>query len=122
MTTEDNLAGLGKRGEEPRVIEDDRETILGLAFIGTTLSVIGIAFAVIGPFRLDGISLELLGMMLGVLGYCSGLQRKSVSGQVLGILTVAVCLSSVFISGMTTPPPQDIPLPGISSAAAPSSQ
>jgi hypothetical protein len=122
MTTEDHLATVDKTGNEVIVNEDDRETILGLSFIGTTLSVIGIACAVVGPFLMNGISLELLGMILGALGYCSGLQRKDVSGQVLGIFTIAVCLGALFISGITIPPPQDIPLPDIGSVTAPSSR
>jgi hypothetical protein len=122
MTTEDHLATVDKTGNEVIVNEDDRETILGLSFVGTTLSVIGIACAVVGPFLMNGISLELLGMILGALGYCSGLQRKDVSGQILGIFTIAVCLGALFISGITILPPQDIPLPDIGSVTAPSSQ
>jgi hypothetical protein len=122
MKTEDHLATVDKTGNEVIVNEDDRETILGLSFVGTTLSVIGIACAVVGPFLMNGISLELLGMILGALGYCSGLQRKDVSGQILGIFTIAVCLGALFISGITILPPQDIPLPDIGSVTAPSSQ
>jgi hypothetical protein len=116
MTTQDNLAAVQKTGDTVSTQEDGRETILGLYFVGMTLSGIGIACAVVGPFLLDGISIELLGMILGALGYCSGLQRKDVSGQVLGIFTIAVCLGALVISGITILPPQEIPLPGISSA------
>lgn len=121
MTTKDSVAALDEIEDEASTVEDDRETILGLSFVGTTLSVIGIACAAVGPFLLDGISIEFLGMILGALGYCSGLQRKDVSGRVLGIFTIAVCLVALFVSGIAILPPQDIPLPGISGATATSS-
>jgi hypothetical protein len=94
MPTEANSVSPDKTDHQESIIEADRETILGLSFVGTTLSVIGIACAAVGPFLLDGISIELLGMILGALGYYSDLKRKSVSGQVLGIFTVAVCLGT----------------------------
>jgi hypothetical protein len=44
--------------------------------VGRVLSLIGIAFAVIGIFILEGISIKLPGIILGGLGYYFGLRSE----------------------------------------------
>jgi len=72
--------------------------------VGRSLSLIGIAFAVIGIFILEGISIELPGIMLGGLGYYFGLRSQDRLGQILGGAAVVLCVVSIGVSGLEDPP------------------
>jgi hypothetical protein len=53
------------------------------ALIGRALSFVGIAFASIGIFVLEGISIEILGIIGGRLGYYFGLRVEDLGGRPL---------------------------------------
>ena len=72
--------------------------------VGRSLSLIGIAFALIGIFILEGISIELPGIILGGLGYYFGLQSQDRLGQILGGAAVVLCVISIGVSGLEDPP------------------
>ncbi len=55
-----------------------------MGVVGWVLSLIGVASALIGIFVLEGISIELPGIMLGGLGYYFGLRAQDRAGQFLG--------------------------------------
>lgn len=74
------------------------------ALVGQVLGLVGVAFALIGIFALDGVSIELPGIILGGLGYYLGLRGQDRLSQVLGIVAVILCVVSIFISGLNTPP------------------
>jgi hypothetical protein len=74
------------------------------SLVGIALSVVAIACALGGPFLVYGISIELLGLILGGLGYYFGMQKEDRLAQVLGVAAVILCLISVFASGLTGPP------------------
>jgi hypothetical protein len=74
------------------------------SFFGTALSILGIAVALVGPFLVYGISIELTGIILGALGYSFGLQREDRLGQALGATAVILCVISIGVSGLTGPP------------------
>lgn len=71
---------------------------------GRVLSLIGVAFALIVIFVLEGISIELLGLILGGLGYYFGLRGQDRSGQLLAIVAVVLNVISIFVSGLEGPP------------------
>lgn len=71
--------------------------------IGRALSLVGIAFALIGIIVLEGISIELPGIILGGLGYYFGPRDRDRIGQILGISAVVLCVISIIISGLAAP-------------------
>ena len=74
------------------------------SLVGLVLAIIAIACAFVGPFVLDGISLELLGLILGALGSYFGLQREDRLSKALGVVAVILCFISLFVSGLIGPP------------------
>ena len=72
--------------------------------VGRVLSLIGIAFALIGLFILEGISIELPGIILGGLGYYFGLRSQDRFGQILGGVAIVLCVVSIGVSGLEDPP------------------
>lgn len=72
--------------------------------VGMVLAIAAIACALVGPFVLEGISIEMLGLILGALGYSFALQRDDRFDQVLGFAAVVLCFIAVFVSGLTGPP------------------
>jgi hypothetical protein len=72
--------------------------------VGRSLSLIGIAFAVIGIFILEGISIELPGIILGGLGYYFGLRSEDRLGQILGGAAIVLCVVSIGVSALEDPP------------------
>jgi hypothetical protein len=73
--------------------------------VGVGLGVLGVLFALIGLFLINGISIEYPGIILGGLGYyfClpSGGQVGSRAGQILGIVAVVLSVVSIAVSGLT---------------------
>jgi hypothetical protein len=84
--------------------EADISAVVKRSFVGIALSAMGIACALAGIFLMDGISIELLGIILGGLGYYFGLQREDRLGQTLGIAAVVLCVIALFVSGLTIVP------------------
>jgi hypothetical protein len=72
--------------------------------VGRVLSLIGRAFALIGLFILEGISIELPGIILGGLGYYFGLRSQDRFGQILGGVAIVLCVVSIGVSGLEDPP------------------
>jgi hypothetical protein len=72
--------------------------------VGRVLSLIGIAFALIGLLILQGISIELPGIILGGLGYYFGLRSQDQLGQILGGVDIVLCIVSIGVSGLEDPP------------------
>jgi hypothetical protein len=74
------------------------------AMVGRALGLLGVIFAVVGIFVVEGISTEYVGIILGGIGYYLGLTSQDRMGQILGIS--AAVLSAVFIgiSGLEGPP------------------
>lgn len=72
--------------------------------VGRVLSLTGIVFALIGIFILQGISIELPGIILGALGYYFGLRTQDRLGQILGGVAMVLCVVSIGISGLESPP------------------
>ena len=72
--------------------------------VGRVLSLIGIAFALIGLFILEGISIEFSGIILGGLGYYFGLRSQDRFGQILGGVAIVLCVVSIGVSGLEDPP------------------
>jgi hypothetical protein len=60
--------------------------------------------AVIGIFVLEGVSIELPGILLGGLGYYLGLTSQDRASQILGIVAVVLNVISLVISGLSAPP------------------
>ncbi len=75
-----------------------------MGVVGWGLSLIAIAFALVGIFLLEGISIELPGIMLGGLGYYFGLRGQDRPAQVLGIAAIVLNVISIFVSGLEGPP------------------
>jgi hypothetical protein len=59
--------------------------------------------AVIGTFVLEGVSIELPGILLGGLGYYLGLTSQDRASQILGIVAVVLNGISLVISGLSAP-------------------
>ena len=59
--------------------------------------------AVIGIFVLEGVSIELPGILLGGLGYYLGLTSQDRGSQILGIIAVVLNVISLVISGLAAP-------------------
>ncbi len=72
--------------------------------VGIVLGVLGVLCAVAGVFVIDGISIELPGIILGGLGYYFGLRSGNRTEQILGIVAVVLNVISILISGLSTPP------------------
>jgi hypothetical protein len=72
--------------------------------VGRVLSLIGRAFALIGLFILEGISIELPGIILGGLGYYFGLRSQDRFGQILEGVAIVLCVVSIGVSGLEDPP------------------
>jgi hypothetical protein len=72
--------------------------------VGRSLSLIEIAFSVIGIFILEGISIELPGIILGGLGYYFGLRSEDRLGQILGGAAIVLCVVSIGVSALEDPP------------------
>ena len=72
--------------------------------VGRVLSLIGIAFALIGLFIVQGISIEFPGIILGGLGYYFGLRSQDRLGQILGGVAIVLCVVSIGVSGLEDPP------------------
>jgi len=62
------------------------------------------ACAVIGIFVLEGVSIELPGVLLDGLGYYLGLTSQDRASQILGIVAVVLNVISLVISGLSAPP------------------
>jgi hypothetical protein len=71
---------------------------------GWVLSILGIICAVVGIFVLEGISIELLGIILGGLGYYFGLRSQDRMVQTLGAAAAILNVISILVSGLTGPP------------------
>ena len=65
---------------------------------------IGIAFALIGLFILQNISIEFPGIILGGLGYYFGLRSQDRLGQILGGVAIVLRVVSIGASGLEDPP------------------
>ena len=74
------------------------------AMIGGVSGVLGVICAVIGIFVLEGVSIELPGVLLGGLGYYLGLTGQDRASQILGIIAVVLNVISLVISGLAAPP------------------
>jgi small-conductance mechanosensitive channel len=74
------------------------------AMIGGVSGVLGVICAVIGIFVLEGVSIELPGILLGGLGYYLGLTSQDRVSQILGIIAVVLNVISLVISGLSAPP------------------
>jgi hypothetical protein len=74
------------------------------ATVGRLLGLLGVAWAVVGIFVLEGISIEFVGIMLGGLGYYLGLTSQDRMGQILGITAAVLSVVSMGISGFEGPP------------------
>ena len=74
------------------------------AMIGGVSGVLGVICAVIGIFVLEGVSIELPGILLGGLGYYLGLTSQDRASQILGIIAVVLNVISLVISGLSAPP------------------
>jgi hypothetical protein len=72
--------------------------------VGRGMGLLGVVFAVVGIFYLEGISIEFPGIILGGLGYYFGLTSQDRMGQILGISAAVLSLISIGISGLETPP------------------
>ncbi len=76
--------------------------------VGIVVGALGVLCAVVGLLVINGVSIELPGIILGGLGYyfClqSGNQGGSRAGQILGIVAVILSVISIAISGLSGPP------------------
>jgi hypothetical protein len=72
--------------------------------VGRGLGLVGVVFAVVGIFVLEGISIEFPGIMLGGLGYYLGLTSQNRMAQFLGIAAAVLSVVSMGISGLGGPP------------------
>ncbi|MGH3144724.1 MAG: hypothetical protein ACRDTR_02880 [Rubrobacter sp.] len=76
--------------------------------VGVVLGALSLLCAVVGLLLINGISIELPGIILGGLGFyfClqSGNQGGSRAGQILGIVAAILNVISIAISGLSGPP------------------
>jgi hypothetical protein len=72
--------------------------------VGIVLAIAAIASALVGLFVVDGISVEMFGIILGALGYAFAFQREDQFEQGLGIAAIILCLAAILISGVRGPP------------------
>jgi hypothetical protein len=71
--------------------------------IGRVLALLGVVCAVVGLFVVEGVSIELPGIILGGLGYYLCLTSQDRVGQLLAIAAMALNVISIFISGLAGP-------------------
>ncbi len=74
------------------------------AVVGGVLGLLGVICAVVGIFVLEGISIELPGIILGALGYYLGLTSQDRASQILGIVATVLNVISMVISGLSGAP------------------
>ena len=74
------------------------------AMVGRVLGLLGVVFAVLGIFVVEGISIEFVGIILGGLGYYFSLTSQDWVGQILGIAAAVLSVVSMGISGLEAPP------------------
>ncbi|MGH3146115.1 MAG: hypothetical protein ACRDTR_09985 [Rubrobacter sp.] len=72
--------------------------------VGIVLGALGVLCAVVGIFALDGVSIELPGIILGGLGYYFSLRGGNRAGRILGIVATVLNVVSTVISGLSGPP------------------
>ena len=72
--------------------------------VGIVLGVLGVLCAALGLFVINGVSIEVPGIILGGLGYYFGLQGGNRAGQILGIAAVVLSVVSIVISGVSGGP------------------
>jgi hypothetical protein len=90
-----------KQGKE-RIVES---RFVGLrATVGRALGLLGVVFAVLGIFVVEGISIEYVGIMLGGIGYYLGLTSQDRVGQLLGIAAAVLNVVSMGVSGLEALP------------------
>ena len=77
---------------------------MSLRVVGVALGLLGVICAVVGIFVLEGISIELPGIILGALGYYLGLTSQDRASQILGIVATVLNVICVVISGLSGPP------------------
>ena len=77
---------------------DLRETI------GRVLALLALVCAVIGIFVLEGVSIEFPGIILGGLGYYSGLTSQDRVGQILSVAAVVLNVISIIIDCLSGTP------------------
>ena len=68
------------------------------------LGVLGVLCAVVGILVTGGISIEILGIILGGFGYYVGLQGGNRAGQILRIVSVVLNVISIVVSGVSGGP------------------
>jgi len=74
------------------------------SMVGGASGALGVVCAVVGILVLEGISIELPGIILGALGYYLGLTSQDRASQILGIVAVVLNVISIVISGLAAPP------------------
>jgi hypothetical protein len=74
------------------------------AVVGGVLGLLGVICAVVGIFVLEGISIELPGIILGALGYYLGLTSQDRASQILGVVATVLNVISMVISGLSGAP------------------
>lgn len=74
------------------------------AAAGYVLGGLGLACALVGIFVVDGVSIELPGIILAGVGYYFALTAGERTGQLLGIAAAVLNVVSVVISGLSGPP------------------
>jgi hypothetical protein len=74
------------------------------ALVAVVLGLLGVVCAVVGIFVLEGISIEFPGIILGGLGYYSGLRSQDRASQILGAAAVVLNVLSMVVSGLLAPP------------------
>lgn len=73
------------------------------ATVGRVFGALGLACAVAGIFVLDGVSIELPGIVLAALAYYFGLTGRDRLGRILGVAAAVVNVVSVGVSGLEAP-------------------
>jgi hypothetical protein len=76
--------------------------LAGASVVGRALCAIGLACALAG-ILLQGVSIEIPGIVLGAAGYGFAMRASDRAGQVLGVVVVMLCVLSMAI------PPFDLP-------------
>jgi hypothetical protein len=74
------------------------------AIVGGLLGLLGVVCAAVGIFVLEGISVEIPGLILGGLGYYLGLTGQNRTVQILGVAAVVLNVISMLVSGLSAPP------------------
>jgi hypothetical protein len=74
------------------------------AVVGGALGLLGVICAVVGIFVLEGVSIEIPGIILGALGYYFGYTSQKRMNQILGIAATVLNVISIVMSGLSGPP------------------